>query len=149
MSEIDKIRLRKNMKALSIRQPWAWAILHCGKDIENRDWSDRNPGIRFRGEFLIHTGHHPDGKITNDDIADLMRRAIAGGMSISDIPKGDDLPFGGIVGRARVVDVVREHSSPWFFGPIGLVIEDAKPLPFVRWKGALGFFNVPDGYDRA
>ena len=26
------------MKALSIRQPWAWAILHAGKDIENRDW---------------------------------------------------------------------------------------------------------------
>lgn len=24
--------------ALSIRQPWAWAILHAGKDIENRDW---------------------------------------------------------------------------------------------------------------
>ena len=29
------------MKALSIRQPWAWLILHAGKDIENRDWKPR------------------------------------------------------------------------------------------------------------
>ena len=26
------------MKALTIKQPWAWAILHGGKDIENRNW---------------------------------------------------------------------------------------------------------------
>jgi hypothetical protein len=37
------------MKALSIRQPWAWLILNAGKDIENRDWL-----TRFRGPFLIH-----------------------------------------------------------------------------------------------
>lgn len=36
---------------LSIRQPWAWAILHAGKDIENRDWA-----TRFRGPFLVHAG---------------------------------------------------------------------------------------------
>ena len=26
------------MKALSIRPPWAWAILHAAKDVENRTW---------------------------------------------------------------------------------------------------------------
>jgi len=36
------------MRALSIRQPWAWAILH-GKDVENRTWV-----TRVTGEFLIH-----------------------------------------------------------------------------------------------
>jgi hypothetical protein len=35
--------------ALSIRQPWAWLILHAGKDIENRDWP-----TKYRGPFLIH-----------------------------------------------------------------------------------------------
>ena len=35
--------------ALSIRQPWAWAILHAGKDIENRSWS-----TSFRGPVCIH-----------------------------------------------------------------------------------------------
>ena len=36
-------------KAISIRQPWAWAIVHAGKDIENRDWS-----TRYRGPVCIH-----------------------------------------------------------------------------------------------
>jgi hypothetical protein len=28
-------------KALSIRQPWAWAIVEDFKDVENRSWSGR------------------------------------------------------------------------------------------------------------
>jgi hypothetical protein len=39
------------MKALSIQQPWAWAIIHAGKRVENRTWS-----TRFRGPFFIHAG---------------------------------------------------------------------------------------------
>ena len=34
------------MKALSIRQPWAWAIINAGKDIENRQWP-----TKFRGSI--------------------------------------------------------------------------------------------------
>jgi len=26
------------MKAITIKQPWAWAIVFAGKDIENRSW---------------------------------------------------------------------------------------------------------------
>lgn len=26
------------MKAIGIRQPWAWLIFNAGKDIENRKW---------------------------------------------------------------------------------------------------------------
>ncbi|MCG0445699.1 ASCH domain-containing protein [Pseudomonas aeruginosa] len=37
------------MKALSIRQPWAWLVANGHKDIENRDWA-----TSFRGRFLIH-----------------------------------------------------------------------------------------------
>jgi len=37
------------MKALSIRQPWAWAIIHAGKDVENRTWK-----TKMTGEFLVH-----------------------------------------------------------------------------------------------
>ena len=29
------------MKALSLRQPWAWAVVHAGKSIENRRWNTR------------------------------------------------------------------------------------------------------------
>ncbi|MCP4687042.1 MAG: ASCH domain-containing protein, partial [Desulfobacterales bacterium] len=44
------------MKALSIRQPWAWLIANGYKDIENRSWR-----TSFRGEFLIHAGKKFDG----------------------------------------------------------------------------------------
>lgn len=39
------------MKALTVQQPWAWAIVHGGKDIENRTqaWS-------YRGPLAIHAG---------------------------------------------------------------------------------------------
>ena len=36
-----------------------------------------------------------------------------------------------------------EHASPWFVGPYGFVLTDAKPLPFVPLTGQLGFFAVP------
>jgi hypothetical protein len=39
------------MKALSIRQPWAWLIVHGVKDVENRTWR-----TNFRGRFLVHAG---------------------------------------------------------------------------------------------
>lgn len=43
------------VKTLSIKQPWAWAILNAGKDIENRSRS-----TSFRGRILIHTGKNID-----------------------------------------------------------------------------------------
>ena len=37
------------MKALSIKQPWAWLIVNGYKDIENRTWK-----TNYRGTFLVH-----------------------------------------------------------------------------------------------
>jgi hypothetical protein len=124
------------MKALSIMQPWAWLIANSYKDIENRDWQPKNPGLRFRGEFLIHTGKKFDGKpeIWNWE-------AISEEVDM-DIRPPDEWKLGGIVGIAEIVDVVRDHSSPWFFGPVGLVIRNARPLNFMPVRGQLGFFDV-------
>jgi hypothetical protein len=121
------------MKALSIRQPWAWLILHAGKDIENRNWRPRNPGLRFRGTCLIHAG------IAVQPISDELRAWVKQTAGV-DLPRSDELPRGGIVGQVDVVDVVRASSSPWFEGPCGLVLKNSKPLPFRAYKGRLGFF---------
>jgi hypothetical protein len=37
------------MKCVSLHQPWAWAVLHAGKKVENRTWATRH-----RGPLLIH-----------------------------------------------------------------------------------------------
>ncbi len=42
--------LRK-LKAISIRQPWAWLIVNGYKDVENRIWV-----ANLRGPVLIHAG---------------------------------------------------------------------------------------------
>ncbi len=122
------------MKALSIRQPWAWLILHAGKDIENRNWQPRNPALRFRGSCLVHAG------IAVQPIGDELRAWVRATSGI-DLPRSDELQRGGIIGQVDVIDVVRQSSSPWFEGPCGLVLTNAKPLPFVACLGRLGFFE--------
>src|SRR5262249_46385921 len=59
------------------------------------------------------------------------------------IPESE-LRFGGVIGIAELVDCVSEHGSRWFEGPWGLVLHNARPLPFVRFPGQLGIFHVPD-----
>jgi len=41
------------MRILTVRQPWAWAIIHGGKDVENRV---RNLAGDYRGPIAIHAG---------------------------------------------------------------------------------------------
>lgn len=135
------------MKALSIRQPWAWMILHAGKDIENRCWP-----TRFRGRILIHAAKG----CTKDEYEDALwfagdyeaRRVAAThlpGSPMVSVPELKDLPRGGIVGEVEIVDCVRESDSGWFVGPVGFVMANARPRPFHPCKGALGFFNVERG----
>lgn len=123
------------MKALSIRQPWAWLILHAGKDVENRDWKPGNPGLSFRGEFLIHSGIKIEP--IDDDLREWVKRT-----SGKDIPHENDLPRGGFVGSAEITGLVRSSPSPWFFGPLGFTLANPRAIPFVACKGMLGFFEA-------
>lgn len=111
-------------RALSIRQPWAWAILHAGKDIENRSWQ-----THYRGRFLIHASK----RIETSDHLDLYLS--------HDAP--EHLPTGGIVGMAELVSVCTSSHSSWFTGPFGFVLSNVQPLPFLPLKGARGWFGVP------
>lgn len=124
------------MRALSVRQPWAWLIVHGHKDVENRDW-----GTGWRGPLLIHAGKTLTRKYHRECRAML---AEVFGIALPDL---DELPRGGVVGVATLVDVVRASASPWFTGAadggLGWVLRDARPLPFHPCAGALGFFNVP------
>lgn len=119
------------MKALSIRQPWAWLIAQGIKPVENRSWA-----TKFRGKFLIHTGQQPP---TASDY--LAAKEICESIGIV-LPKINEFEKGGIVGYAKIVDSVTSHDSPFFFGPNGFVITGAKPTKLIRCKGQLSFFNV-------
>lgn len=127
--------------ALSVRQPWAWAIIYAGKDIENRDWRQPNPGLAFRGLVAIHAGkamtrgEYEDAAETIHDISGLT------------VPAPGDLVRGGIIGAVKVVDIVRgkalgfDRPSPWFFGPLGLRLRNPVACAPIPCPGQLGFFE--------
>jgi len=125
------------MKALSIRQPWAWLIIHAGKTIENRTWH-----TKFRGRFLVHAAQGMT-KSEYRQVQSWLTYADRAQLGIR-LPTFDQLQRGGIIGSVELVDSVDSSDSPWYMGEKGFVLRDAKPLPFVPLKGRLGFFDVPD-----
>lgn len=120
------------MKALSIRQPWAWLIIHGGKDIENRTWT-----TSYRGPLLIHAAKG----MTQAEYRDAVLFALDRGVCV---PDWHELKRGGIIGAVDLAHTVAFSSSPWFAGNghFGFVLRNPKPLPFHPCKGALGFFEV-------
>jgi hypothetical protein len=129
------------MKALSVRQPWAFAIVMGFKPVENRTWF-----TAFRGPLLIHAGK-AWGRAERADLAIVLGLiAQYHGRPVDEAERlfYRHVWFGALVGRAVLQRCVDRHSSPWFAGPWGFVLERAEPVVPVTLKGALGFFEVPD-----
>ena len=113
------------MKALTVRQPWAWLIAAGHKDIENRTCR-----TSYRGPLLIHAGVTP----CPYPLRDLIREKF--GITIP-----TQIDYGGIVGVADVIDCVQRHDSRWFEGPVGWVLENARALPIIRCRGYQHLFD--------
>lgn len=123
------------MKALSIRQPWAWLIAHADeyedpKRIENRDWA-----TKYRGSLLIHASKTFD-RSGYESVLDV-RPDLE-----SVMPPAGAMERGGVVGRVEVIDCVDRSTSLWFRGCFGLVLRHARPMPFVPYRGRLGLFEI-------
>ena len=121
------------VKALSVRQPWAWLIVNGYKDIENRDWKWMPS---FTGELYIHASLG----CTRAEYCDAVEFAHSIDPSIR-VPPLEALERGGLVGKVVVEGAVLRSRSPWFVGRIGLVLSKPETLDFIRCKGKLGFFE--------
>lgn len=139
------------MRALSLTQPWAWLVVHGGKDIENRTWN-----TKFRGEFLIHAAKGMKG--SDFDAAWAMARGFDQNLAwrMLDVKNGPAFERGGIVGVAEIFDVIAPTSVPhiqwsmrWHMREqYGFRLANVRPLPFLPCKGSLGFwgnFEIRDG----
>jgi hypothetical protein len=135
------------MRILSVRQPWAWAIIHAGKTIENRSWC-----TDYRGPVLIHAGKGWDG-----DAYEMHVECLGdAGISIPELPKGN-LARGAIVGVANLVDVITtccedevveaqglgDRDLAWWNRlAFGFVLKDARPLAKpITCRGYLGLYR--------
>lgn len=119
------------MKTITIRQPWAWAIMAGHKLIENRTWRTSH-----RGPLFIHAGAQVD--------ADPRCAALFAALGI--LPPVN-LVRGCILGSVKMVDVVPLEgvsSDPWAFGPWCWILESPVLFPEpVPWKGQLSLFDIP------
>lgn len=117
------------MKALSVRQPWAWALVAGWKDVENRTWRTSH-----RGLLLIHAGKRwdPEGKR-------LIERLLG-------VPAPHDLPLGAIVGVVEIVGCVTDADSPWAIDDHWhFQVANARQIAPTPSVGRLGLFEVdPD-----
>ncbi len=115
------------LPVLSIRQPYAWLVVHGIKNIENRSWRTNH-----RGPLLIHA---------SANLVDLTTETIEDCQSIGGIRMPEEYDTGGVIGIVDVVDCVRRHASPWKHGPSwGWVLSNPRLLKFRECKGAVGFF---------
>lgn len=150
------------MRALTVQQPWAWAIIHGGKDIENRTqlWKYRGPLAIHAGARLSERGCElvPD-LLDQADQPDLLAQYAA-----------TELVYGAIIGTVQLVDVhpaqgywTRDNEwrlgccddTPWAetgYTEHGgrqrrdithLVLEDPRPVDPIPCKGRLGLWT-PD-----
>jgi len=120
------------MKALSFKQPWAWAIFN-GKPVDNR-----SRRTNYRGPLLIHASQ------TFDEQGFFWLAARQNKLGIELPFFSTDYPTG-ILGQANLIDCVMYHPSPWFFGPYGYVLDDS--LKFdepIAYPGKPWIFEVPD-----
>ena len=140
------------MRAITVRQPWAWAIIHGGKDVENRS---RNIAGAYRGPVAIHAGLGLSGEAW----ADQQFRSIA----FTSLRVEADVwasPRGAIIGVVDLANVhnhersrpnsprrlIPEFCSAWALPDHHhLILRNPRPLAApIPYKGALGLWTLPD-----
>ncbi len=123
------------MKALSLKQPWLYAITHLGKPVENRTWQP--PGYMIGQWIALHASK------TKSRDEWVMAESIHGSKITTVVPTGKIVAVARI-DRIETLMTAQQPVSKWFFGPYGWILEDIRllnnPIPA---RGMLGLWEVP------
>lgn len=140
------------MRILTVRQPWAWAIIHGGKDVENRV---RNIAGDYRGPVAIHAGQaFDDAGWDHPVLGPMLDNALRDGPEI-------EFTAGAILGVVRLWAVHPDRDagnccphrpsgglggSPWAErGVWHLCLTNPRPLAeTIPYRGALGLRRLDD-----
>ncbi|MEM9967546.1 MAG: hypothetical protein AAF755_05540 [Pseudomonadota bacterium] len=120
--------------ALSVRQPWAWAIIHGGKVIENRSLGAIRAGRMVPGRICIHAA----AGMKESEYRYAQWRLKGHGVVC---PRPDALLRGAIIGTVQVTQIITQSESEWFAGEAGLVLANPQPVDPIPARGALGYFE--------
>ncbi|MEV8338507.1 hypothetical protein [Leucobacter sp. NPDC077196] len=137
------------MRILTVRQPWAWAIIYGGKDVENRV---RNVAGDYRGPVAIHAGAEYDREAdAHPEIRSMARARDAASLREHLIAHGEKA-YRRIIGVADFTGVhldrgqESELCSEWAETEVHhLVLENPRPLAEpIPYRGALGLRRLED-----
>lgn len=126
------------MKALSIKQPWAWLIANGYKTVENRKWYTAH-----RGDLLIHAGKS-DAEVDRD--IELVRRTYKIGID------REQLVFGKVIAVAEVIACTKEPEAwidkHWHVkGCFAWSLRRIRPIEPFPARGKLNLFEIPFSWD--
>ncbi|WP_034335066.1 hypothetical protein [Deinococcus misasensis] len=138
--------MQRDLLALTVSPPWGFAILHLGKNVENRDWFPERHGMR-QGEpflrpgdwFLIHGGRSPftakRGDIQETDYGHEFRVAIR--LLSIDFNSGK---------------MPQEHINKEYLKSISTPLEDGYELDYAHFHlpgliGAVEYLGYRKGYE--
>lgn len=155
-----------DLRALTVRQPWAWAIVHGGKPVENRTWE-----MKYRGPLWLHAGARSRWDATAAGGSTILRAAWREWAATLPPPNAagplrrDSLfvPFGAVVALTEVTGCHYAYSpeckrihrgnalgrfmcSEWAASGqfhIELTVLQGLRTP-VPCRGALGLWRLPD-----
>lgn len=133
------------MKALTIQQPWAWAVANGIKLIENRNWK-----TNYRGPLLIHAGKSRSRIVWHSpsDYPDLPGVPE----SLWSHPSGAH-HYGSIVGVCELIDCVDVNDIDWegddqakfAEGPWCWEVANCRPFTApIPYTGRLGLWEMTD-----
>jgi hypothetical protein len=122
------------VKALTLRRPWAWAVIYGGKDVENRRWKTAH-----RGPLLVHAGRHADPR-GSELVLQTMADPEAFGR-----PRPAWEAQGAIIGLVFLADILTDSPSRWALpGWYHWVLEFPSPIdPPVPCPGRPGLWEPP------
>jgi hypothetical protein len=109
------------VRILTVKPSWSHAIIHLGKDVENRSWSTLH-----RGTIAIHAGLGADESV-----------------HLEGAPPFTLIDRGVIVGVVDLVNVVLDSTSRWAEpDQFHWLLANPRPITPIPYQGGLGLRHL-------
>ena len=135
------VAARQRWKCLSVKQPFAWAVVVGAKDIENRTWRSN-----YIGRLYIHAGQKEQSELVEEVVERVARcRNLTTKAALDDYRQHWELGRGAVVGSVYMLGCAVSHGSEWFDPRFryGFMFTDAKRIEPVPVRGQQRFFTTP------
>lgn len=148
------------MRAITVRNPWAWAIAALASDPRAKNVENRSAGFpnSYRGPLLVHAGKEPwAGQFDPNAPSHRALVLLRGRLLVRDQRDATEEPTGAVVAVVKLADVHPDTGCcrPWGEsaytdddgnprrGVVHLLFENCRRLEPIPCRGALGLWRPP------